>query len=461
MAWYDGMMSQLGRTIAGYLPGENKKTRERSYYDGSHPEQLKVKNGQYNDNIALNYAGLAISRDVSRLFAGGIEFNLPDGSDAQAEYLRTLWDTNKQEQLLYQLGLNGSVYGTPFVKIVPDGAVDKFSGAVVPRLIALDPEITRVEADPFDVDEPEQYVIEFTVNEVGYKEVTRKSKPDDYEGVTEAPSTWIVEHFIMKKGSGKWEPDPNKPPVEFPYDFPPILHWKNLPSLKASKGCYGSTDTEWAIGVQDKLNFAESNINKTIRLMAAPPTIATGVRQAPDFSTGPGSFTWFDNPDAKVYNLQSNADITGSREFAGDLQSAIFQLMREVPPSVINQLGSGLTNFVMRVIFADALDKTDTKRELYGDAILELNRRLLILAGYENEASNPGVIVWGEPLPVNPSEKMAEQKFLLDNKLASKQTIAAQYDIDYEAEKALMDAEEASTTGNVGAFLLANFNRGA
>lgn len=460
MAWYDNMMKTLAYTIAGYITSDDKASRRRDYYTGDHPEQLKVKNGAYNDNVTMNYLGLTIARDVSRLFKGGITFNLPDGSTKQSDYLTTVWDTNKQEQLLYQLGLNGAVYGTPYVKIVPDGIINKLTDVVVPRLIALDPEITRVETDKFDVDEPERYLIEFTIDETSYLEVTRKIKADDLPGAPEAPGTWMVEHFIMPKGKSKWEIDTKQPPYEWPYDFPPIIHWKNLPSLKAHLGCYGQTDAEWAAGIQDKLNFADSNINKTIRLMAAPPTIATGVRKEPEFGTGPGSFTWFSEPDAKVFNLQANADITGSRAWSGDLQSAIFQLSREVPPAVVQQLGSGLTNFVMRVIWADALDKTDTKRELYGDAILEINRRLLVLAGYKGPASDPGLIVWGDPLPVNPVEKMAEDKFLLDNKLASKETIAKHYDIDYQAEKSIIDTEEAGSTNNIGTFLVNQFNKG-
>jgi len=459
MAFYDKILDSLGRSIAGYMTDRRKERShmERDYYTGDHPEQLKLKPGQYNDNLAMNYVGLAIARGVSRLFNGGIEFHLPEGHDKQAEYLEQIWDTNNQEQLLYQLALNGGVYGTPFVKIVPDGITNRITGAVCPRLVALDPEITTVIPDPFDVDEPEVYNIEFTIGDRSYKEVTRKAQPNDFEDPQNAVGSWIVEHFILDKSTGgKWLPDPNKPPVQWPYDFAPILHWKNLPALKAHRGCYGATDAEWALGIQDKLNFADSNINKTIRMNAAPPTIVTGVATAPEMATGPGSLTWFSDPEAKAYNLQANADIDGARAFASDLQSGIFQLMREVPPAVIQQLGSGLTNFVMRVVFSDAIEKNDTKRELYGDAICELNRRMLVLAGMEGEESDPGIIEWGDALPTNPAEQIAEDTFLLANGLVSKQTIAKKYDIDYEAEKELL-AQEASDKNALGGNLLRDF----
>jgi Phage portal protein, SPP1 Gp6-like len=462
MNFIDKQFAKLGDYIAGRITSDKERRDNilRDYYDGDHPDQLKVKSGAYDDNFTMNYIGLAISRGVSRLFNNGIEFKLPD--ESQKEYLDQIWDANKQEQLLYQLGLNGAVYGTPFLKIVPDGIVNRKTGQLTYRLIALDPEITRVEVNPFDVDEPEKYIIEFSIKEEGnvksYKEVTRQAKEDDFEDPENSADSWIVEHWIMTKQTGdKWQLDPANPPYQWPYDFPPIIHWKNLPSLKSSHGWRGSTDAEWAIGVQNKLNFADSNINKTIRLNSAPPTIVTGVNEQPTMGTGPGSLSWFSNPETKAYNLQANADIPGSMAYADSLESGIFELMREVPPAVIKTLGSGLTNFVMRVLFSDAIDKTDTKRELYGDAILEINRRLLVLAGNEN--ADPGLIEWGSALPENPQEQIETDTFLLDKGLVSKKTIAAKYDVDYDAEQAQIDIE-ATKKNATGGNLLRDFIAG-
>jgi hypothetical protein len=461
MGIFDKQFEKMADYIAGRIVIRGEKLNMRDYYDGDHPDQLTVKKG-YDDNFSMNFIGLAISRGVSRLFNGGIEFKLPEGSTTQQELINSIWDANKGEQLLYQLGLNGAVYGTPFLKIVPNGVINKKTNQPCARLIALDPEITRVEVNPFDVDEPEKYIIEFTITEDGekksYKEVTRQAKEDDFEDPKATADTWIVEHWIMNKSThDKWVLDLNNPPVQWPYSFPPIIHWKNLPSLKSSHGWRGTTDAEWAVGVQNKLNFSDSNINKTIRLNAAPPTVATGVteQEVKDMTTGPGSLFWTGNKDAKINNLTANADIQGSLAFSEKLESGIFELMREVPPAVIKTLGSGLTNFVMRVLFSDALDKTDTKRELYGDAILEINRRLLALQD-DSWNTDPGIIVWKSALPENPVEQIAEDTFLLTNGLASKKTIAAKYDVDYDAEQAQLKIE-AQNKNALGGSLLRDF----
>ena len=57
-----------------------------SYYQGDQRPQLKVKVGQVDDNITINFVGLAVDRGISRLFRGGVEFNTPEGESEQHEY---------------------------------------------------------------------------------------------------------------------------------------------------------------------------------------------------------------------------------------------------------------------------------------------------------------------------------------------------------------------------------------
>ena len=69
----------------------------------------------------------------------------------QQEYLDKVWDLNKKEIILYQVGLHGTVYGTTYFKISPDGVIDPYTNKPYPRLIALDPEIIRVKTAPQDM----------------------------------------------------------------------------------------------------------------------------------------------------------------------------------------------------------------------------------------------------------------------------------------------------------------------
>jgi hypothetical protein len=102
--------------------------------------------------------------------------------------------------------------------------------------------------------------------------------------------------------------------------------------------------------------------------------------------------------------------------------------------SMADKLGA-LTNFGLRVLYADALFKLGTKRELYGDGIEELVRRLLILNGMDED---PGEIIWPDMLPENDVEKLNTQRQEMDLKLKSPQTVASERGIDFEKEQVLL-----------------------
>jgi hypothetical protein len=468
----DRAIDYVGSRLLGQTDDMGKaQAIEANYYKGDHRPQLKIKVGQTDDNVIQNFVGLAIDRSVSRLWKGGVTFNLPEGSDAQSEYLKKVWDLNKKEIILYQVGLHGSVYGTGYFKICPDELIDPYTSDLYPRLIPVDPEIIRVKTEAHDMNDVERYTVSYNVmrknaggmvSEVGYKEITKHpdAAPD---GETEQPDTWVVEEWYQN-ANGQWVLEETTP---WEYDFPPIIHWKNLPSLKS---CYGKSDIDDVIGIQDKSNFVTSNTGKIIKFFAHPETIGTGfsVSDVKNLDTAVGSFKTITNENAKVFNLEMNSDLASSVAFGQNLRQSIFDIAREIDiSSMADKLGQ-LTNFGLQVLWGDALDKNDTKRQLYGDALLELNRRLLVLAGFEKQASNPGAIAWGNPMPVNIKEELeaddiALNKLQIIDRESLNKKYFSRYGVDYETVKANMAKQSATDNaqnGNVGAQILRNFTQG-
>jgi len=453
--------------IAPFLQDAMSKAQvvQANYYQGNHRPTLKIKPGQVDDNITINFSGLAIDRSVSRLFKGGLEFVLPQGSDAQFEYLKKVWDLNKKEIILYQAGLHGSVYGTGYFKVCPDELIDPFTGKLYPRLIATDPEIIRIVTKPQDMNEVLYYKIEYQVGNKNYREITRRSV--EGEAINDEildNETWVIEEWEQTTAGGNlWVLISS---AAWPYNFPPIIHWKNLPSLKS---CYGKGDIDDAIGVQDKENFVVSNTGKIIKFHAHPQTIGIGfsVDQAKPVENAVGSFTAISSADAKVFNLEMQSDLASSRSFALDLRQSIFDIAREVDiSSMADRLGQ-LTNFGLQVLWGDAIDKNDTKRQLYGDAILELNRRLLVLAGYEKEASNPGALQWGNPLPVDVVSEMQADQMAINMGIIDKETISKKYKYRYgqdwetiQAKLAEQNLAANQNNSDIGSLILRNFNNG-
>lgn len=470
----------LGKSLAPYINdmlGQGYSVLG-NYYNGDQRPQLKGRDGGASpDSIIQNFVGLAVDRSVSRLFRGGVTFNLPDGSKAQQEYIDKIWDLNKKEILLYQLGLHGAVYGTPYVKICPDELKDPFTQELYPRLVPTDPEVIRVKTDPQDMAEVELYVISYTIGETAYWEITVRSdieydidsnnkvqarRKASEENETTESIAWSVDEWRQIGGGARERI--NQTPWD--YDFPPIIHWKNLPSLKS---CYGSSDVDDAINIQDKSNFVVSNTGKIIKFHAHPKTVGVGfsAENLKKVDDTPDSMVVIPDPAAQVFNLEMQSDLAASVQFGQNLRQSIFDVAREVDMSSIKDKVGALTNFGLRVLFSDSIDKNDTKRQLYGDAIKEINRRLLVLKNFDGPLSDPGKITWGDPLPVNIKEELEADKVAIDMGIVDKETVTkryiSRYGVDFETIQANLKKQQQKdneNNANIGASILKNFQQG-
>ena len=472
----------LGHQIAPYINdalGQRDSILTR-YYTGDHNPQLKASMGKdgrpIDDNIIQNFTGLAVDRSVSRLFRGGVQFNLPEGADAQQEYIDKVWDLNKKEIILYQVGLHGAVYGTPYFQISPDAIIDPYTEKPYPRLIAIDPTIVRIKTNPQDMNDVEEYRIEYACVEerngrqveVGHRKLIHHamSEAQEVAGGVYLPSqemeTWVIEEY-EQVGGAPWELIDQQ---DWPYNFPPIIHWKNLPSLKS---CYGDSDIDDAVNIQNKSNFVVSNTGKIIKFHAHPETIGTGfqINEMKAIDQAVGSFHAIPNADAKVYNLEMQSDLASSVTFGNILRQSIFDIAREVDISSITDKVGALTNFGLHVLYTDALDKNDTKRQLYGDALKELNRRLLVIAGFTGADSDPGKITWGEAMIVNTLEEMQVDQLALNMKIVDLETITkryqSRYGVDWETIQANLGNQALKDNANnadIGTTILRNFTQG-
>jgi hypothetical protein len=116
-----------------------------------------------------------------------------------------------------------------------------------------------------------------------------------------------------------------------------------------------------------------------------------------------------------------------------------------------------LTNFGLRVLFYDSIAKLNTKQELYGEALQELNHRLLVVG--EKSPTDGGAVVWPDTLPENETEEVQGLQFDLGAGIVSKQTAARDRGYDWEVEQERMDEERAGE-GSLGELFLRQFEQG-
>jgi hypothetical protein len=432
----------------------------RDYYDGMHARQLRVKFGKFDDNLTVNLCGLITDKAVSALVGDpadgrGLSWAFPSetGMDESGNevaikppaitWLNELWDKNHRDAWLHLNALQGAMTGIPALKIVTNGHDTNF------RISQINPLTLTVETDPNDIDKVTKYTILYSVKE-GKKEVTHKE--ETYPANDQA-TAWIIEK-TRKISGNRWEAV--EPPIVWPYDFPPILTWQNLPVLDSP---YGRSDIEGIIPIQDRYNFLVSNLSKIIRLYAHPqryglnlsPQMEEGlIKMGPDempMLNSSGSNT------SEIIQMPPVGDLPGAMAFLQSLRESAFMLSREVDTMSMKDKVGAITNFALRVLYRDFLDKLGTKRLLYGQAYQELNRRLLILGGFEGEICE---IIWPDPLPVNETEETTALTSDLTNKLVSVQTAQEIRGYDHEKEEERM-GNESQGTQDAGALLLQGF----
>lgn len=434
--------------------------RARNYRTGIHARPLKVKPGQQDDNTAVNYTGLVVKRSVALLFGKGIEFDAEDDESPEMQYLEAVWNANKQEILLMTLATFGAEQGTCYLKIMPDAT--QLNGVVYPRLVAVDPALVTIQTRPDDKDIVLRYIIEYVVPGLDGKDEARRQVTERDDGIEFTQDgqqiqarqpVWYVRDYVSSAATnGRWVVTSE---IVWPFEFPPIHHWQNLPEPTS---VYGSPDvTPDVIELQDRVNYVASNIAKIVRLYAHPQRYGKNLGQLPAIALGPDQMPNYNTPDAEIRQLDALGDLASSQAFLQFLRASLFDVTMTVDMSSFADKIGAVTNFGLRVLFEDALSKNGQKQELYGDALIEINRRLLVLAGYDG--ADPIKIIWPDPLPVDDQAQILAIRQQLELQLMSKTTAQLELGLDPEIESERM-GEEQSTSESVGSMILRAFEGG-
>lgn len=405
-----------------------------AYYSGHHKAALKTVAGQPNDNVIINDSRRIVDKGVSFLFGKDLEWQLEEGAETEAEAaLKNVWQMNRKMTTLHDLGLNGGVCGDYYMHIVP-----LESGLV--KLVNLDPSIAFAYWRDGDIDDIGAYELRYKMG---------NSVRRTIYAIRDGNAEWEFWTQELKPNSRDWQTVIEEQVWEKPW--PPIHHGKNLPNPNEF---YGLSDLEDA-DLNDVVNAAASNLNRTLRRWANPVPFFKGMEIGKELDLSKPITTG--NKDATGELLQMMSDLASSHDYLRLLRSAYYQTTRvpQMDPETM-QMGAQ-SGFALKVLHGDLLEKTETKRNLYGDFLIEMNRRILDYLGYGDD--NTVELRWQDPLPDNPLERNAEDQFDLDNGLASDETIATRRNIDWESEQVRLEAQQGQRQ-NVGERALLDFNRG-
>ncbi len=420
-AWY-GQASTLPtanlyRSTMGDADGERIERYALlwQYYRGEHKKHLKVRMTPAgrgpDDNLVINLSRRVVNKGVYFLFGKPLIWQLDETAQTPQEImLERIWGSpEKRMALLAELAMNGAVTGDFYLQIVPPAP-----GEELPRVINLNPASVFPQTDPGDIDKEWAFQLRYAKG----NEVWRTM-----HALRETGDAWETWEEVWR--AGRWERMSD--PQVWPFAWPMIVHGKNLPNPNSY---FGQSDLEDA-DLNDAINMVASNINRITRIFAHP-LVWSRLFGKDSVAVDTSQMMMSQNDKAEMGALELGRDLNSAQEFLRFLRTA-FSEVTGVPESDPERMAIGAqSGFALKVLFNDLILKTGIKRSLYGNALVETNRRLLDLMSMGED--NITKLHWQDPLPVDERAEKEGQQFDLDYGLASTETVATKRGYDYKVE---------------------------
>jgi len=388
-------LSTNGRSgdMLGPLSTEHRNRRELfdlywKYYRGKHRKNIKVKAGQADDNVTLNYSKKIVNQGVNFLFGKEPFFELDQTAETRTreeQYLDAVWADDpinnfSMVDFLQGTAMNGGVVGSPFVRLYPAGDIRQD----LPTLVNINPAMVDVVTDPDDMSRILEYHIVW-------------KSGDDWKRdrfVLEDNGRWAILREIAERGN-RWRIESE---TLWEYNFAPLFHCQNL---KNPLSFWGISDLEDA-DLNDSINFTASNNHRILRFHAHPRTVAVGTEATNIQATAVDQLWAIPVQGATVENLEMQSDLSASREHLADLKNDYHNIADVPMMDAINTQVGSLSGFALRILYGPLLQKTEGKQRRYGGMLARINWALLELNNMQPAVTE---IRWQDALPANAAEQ--------------------------------------------------------
>jgi len=190
-----------------------------------------------------------------------------------------------------------------------------------------------------------------------------------------------------------------------------------------------------------------------VRYHAHPRIWAKGVAAA-QLNVGIDEAILLPSPEASLNVLEMRGDLGNSIELYLRLKEIVHEASRtpEVALGKLDKVGA-ISGIALRILYQPILQKTESKRRLYGAMLQQLNRRLLAMAGFGNDVKVN--VHWPELVEADDAE-LAKTAVLWQQLGVSEDTILRRLGFDPEVEREKRELNSQS----LGEHILTAFERG-
>lgn len=398
-------------------------------YRGKFPQPIHNRPRRNNDAVVLNRCAPVVDKGVSFLFGKNVTFQVGEEADPAAQaWLDGFWKANRKMALLHNLGVNGGVTGHVFTKFL--------EASPYPRLVVLDTTIMNVEHAPDDIEKVTAYCIHYSGNADPSSATTTEYRQRIERTGNLDGDTWrIVE---QKRVGTQWVDATITP---WPYPFSPIRQRQNLPNPNQF---WGAPDlTPDIIQLNKDINFVASNVQRIIKYHAHPKTWVSGL-SGNKLSTAPDE-TIVLPEGATMGALEMTSDLSSSMNFLAAMTTAL-DVSARIPAITLGDLKDiprgTISGAAIELLYSVAIEKTETKRSLYGELLEDICRCALAMGGFDPMTDI--FISWPDVLPTDKLAAANEAQVYLSLGL-SKETVFARLGFNYQEEQARLVAEARDT----------------
>jgi hypothetical protein len=416
-----------------------------NFYDGIMPLPLAIEKDKMDDNITLSLVDQLADKVVSFLIGDGVTFNV-DGDDAINAEIDKIFEGPVGRLLQNSMALTGALSGHVFCRLEPQADGDV-------RIVNLNPQHCSVFWDALDISHVLWYRLQYEAGKMGKRIDYVKG---NWMSATPNPQAdvwteFVYYHDVLNKEN--WQ-ETSRTVWEYPWS--PIVEWQNIPRPHSY---YGSNDVSKAIILNGAANFIISNYNRILKHHGHPKTIGLGFEVKDLVSSAIGGFFTVNKPpsEASIQNLEMQSDLSAARELLSIVIHQFWQTGKMVDPQSVKDAAGQLTNFGLRVLYTDAVNKTATKRMLYEEGFENIIRHWLELRGLDSTVDIE--TVWPDVLPTNQIEDSQTIRNDVEMGISSKETASAKLGYDWELEQERITNEKSSDT-TIGEQILASFSRG-
>ena len=369
--------------MQSYLdPDEQKRVQkvqeQWNFYEGYHWEDIPDDGDrpQVTENYCATYVNKFVSFELGKGFSINTqkdlkELKITDGGLTIIEYLNRIWQDNRRDQLLYEIGQAKAVNGDMWVQVRFEEAKDlddpfeEYSKGRI-RIVPYHKGLVFPTYDPHDKDKLVELKLMYEI----------EVKKSGMFGTTSTETLvykqiWTKDTIREFHGNDQISEQPN------PYKLIPFVHIKNYPLVGRTEGI---SDLENLIPLNVEYNLKKSDISEIIDYHASPVTVVYGAKIG-NLERGANKI-WGGLPkDAKVENLELSSDLKASNSYCDSLKKS----MNEVGGIPVGALGgeqaiSNTSGVALQFVNAPIIERTNIKKEATGYGIKAINKLILYLS---------------------------------------------------------------------------------